>query len=140
MLHTLELIRRCVKVHPGGKSEIIGAALGENCALRRAWEFPSLLSECYMGKPIILQHTHIILMTAVDKISLNVSKYKQNPSPRNNAKNIYLVKFARQKLTMPFYTVSLKCQKYIIANPQLFKKTGKVESSLTGRRHRSCMS
>lgn len=67
-----------MKVHPGGKSEIIGAALRENCPLRRAWEFPSLLSECYMWKPIILQHTHIILMTAVDKISLNVSKYKQN--------------------------------------------------------------
>lgn len=67
-----------MKVHPGGKSEIIGAALGENCALRHAWEFPSLLSECYTGIPIILQHAHIILMTAVHKICLNVSKYKQN--------------------------------------------------------------
>lgn len=126
VLHTLELIRRCVKVHPGGKSEIIGAALGENCA----WEFPSLLSECYMGKPIILQRTHIILMTAVDKISLNVSKYKQNFIHKQQCQKYIFSKVC--PATMPCYTVSLKCQTYVIANSQLFKKTGKVESSLTG--------
>lgn len=66
MLYPLKLIRRCVNVHCSGKSEIIGVALWENCAAACLG-----ISECYTGRPIILQETHIIFMTAVDKIGLN---------------------------------------------------------------------